>query len=505
MNLKEFVRIVLKNLSIMPHLLVTLFMSYSFAIHADDNYIIVHKQNVKHAFVPFDATTDHFTKNVFANWEKETFEVFDQVKDPNGIAIDLGAWIGTTAIWCCKNFSHVVAVDADPVSLQCLQNNLKASECFNVTTCPRPVAETSEQFIFGPRGPVLNESISYIKNESNNPNDYRIQGITFKQLIHDFVYENDAIKNKKISFIKCDIEGGEENILEDILYFAYHNNVKAYISFHLDWWKNKNIHEFEYLFKFFKTNCPSSDIVTYIKQNPFTSILFEPLDNAGTLIKKNMPVVIIGYNQYTYIKNMVAQLEKYTSDIIIIDNNSSFEPLLNYYANDFKYTLLRQKINHGHTVVSKNFIQNLVGDVYLMTDPDLKFNNNLPHNFIETLLEISNYFKAHKVGFALFIDSDQIRTDVFYKGHDIKEWESAFWEKPLHYPNNSSLELYEAPIDTTFCLVNKKFMSGAHIRIAGDYTCLHLPWFKDFKDSITPNEYETYLKNNVSTSWFRSY
>ena len=497
-------KIELKDLRFFKYLFITLFTILSSEIKTNDNYIIVTKQNVVHTFVPFDTATDNFARNIFAGWEKETFEIFDQVKDPNGVAIDLGAWIGTTAIWCSKNFSHVIAVDADKVSLQCLKNNLSASQCFNVTICEKPVAQTSDHVVFGPRGNTLNQSISYTKNESDNINDYNVQAITFKQLIHDFVYENDAIKNKKISFIKCDIEGGEENIIEDILHFAYNNKARAYISFHLDWWKNKNITDFEYLFKFFKTSCPSHDIITYIKQNPFSSILFEPLEDAGTLIKKNMPIVIIGYNQYTYIKNMVSQLEKYTSDIIVVDNNSSYEPLLNYYANDFKYTLLRQKVNYGHRVFSNHLVQNLVGDVYIITDPDLKFNNDLPDNFINTLLELSSHFKAHKVGFALFIDSDQIRTDITCKeGYSIKQWEGQFWRNKLNYPKDPSLELYSALIDTTFCLVNNKLFGGYNIRVAGCYTCLHLPWFKDFKDYMTPEEYEIYLKNNISTTWFK--
>ena len=50
-----------------------------------------------------------------------------------------------------------------------------------------------------------------------------------------------------------------------------------------------------------------------------------------------MTVVIISYNQYTYVSKMVKQLEKYTNDIVIIDNKSSFPLLLDYYENDYKY------------------------------------------------------------------------------------------------------------------------------------------------------------------------
>lgn len=469
----------------------------------NNNYIVVNKKNVIHKFVPFDKETDHFVRDIFKDWENDTFDVFDQVKDPQSIAIDLGAWIGTTAIWLSKNFSHVIAVDADRVSLKCLKMNLAASECPNVTICERPVAETSKQVVFGPRGNTLNQSTSYIKDNIQKTDDYAVQAITFKQLIHDYIFTNEQLKSKKISFIKCDIEGGEEDILEDLLYFAYHNKVKVHMSFHTCWWKSKKIEDFAYLFNFFNNNCPQKNLIEYLKKHDFTSILFEPRDNAGILLKKNMPAIIIGYNQYTYIKNMVAQLEKYTSDIIVVDNNSTFPLLLDYYKNDFKYTLLKQKINYGHGVVGCDFVQKLVGDMYIMTDPDLQFNAKLPDDFIKTFVDISNHFGAGRVGFALCIDAPDLRTDVSYHGLSIKQWESNFWKRRLYFPQRPTLELYDAAIDTTFCLCNRKSKNRTDIRVAGNYTCLHLPWHKDFKKQLAPGEYEAYQQSNVSSTWFK--
>jgi FkbM family methyltransferase len=487
------------------------FLGVSLSCFAAQDYIIVNKKNVLHKFVKFDQATDHFTKNVFPYWENETFEVFDSVKNPEGIAIDIGAWIGTTAIWLSKNFHHVISIDADPVSLKCLKMNLEASECSNVTICPRPVAQKTNKMIFGPRGNDFNESTSYIKDVSEGASatdkDYAVRGITLKQLLHDYIFANSALASHPISFIKCDIEGGEENIIEDLLYFAYYNKVKVYLSFHTSWWKSKKITDFEYLFKFFKARCPGSDAVSYIQSQPFGSVLFEPRNDMGTMLKKDMPVVIIGYNQYTYISKMVSQLEKYTSDIIVIDNNSSFKPLLDYYENEFKYTLLKQTTNYGHRVYVQSFVQRLVGDQYILTDPDLEFNSQLPENFISQMIDIAHYFKSGKLGFALLIDAPDIRPDAKLSGlgTTIKDWEIGFWKHKMSYPVNSSLELYRAPIDTTFCLITKQYdqSHGNCIRIAGDFTCKHLPWHINFKEKLLPNEYEAYTQNNISTSWFK--
>jgi hypothetical protein len=325
--------------------------------------------------------------------------------------------------------------------------------------------------------------------------------MTFKQMVYDYVYADAALSSRKISFIKCDIEGGEEAIIEDILHFCYHNHCPVYLSFHLDWWTHHKIRDFESLFQHFETGFTSSDLCAYLEDHPFASILFKPIHTKGFL-KKNLPAVIIGYNQVTYIKNMVDQLKKYTSDIIVIDNHSTFPPLLDYYRDHFHYTLLNMDTNHGYLVYQNECVQKLVGDIYLLTDPDLQFNCQLPPLFIADLLGISNYFEAGRVGFALSIDSMDLRTDVHFAGHTIKDWESQFWTQKLDYPPCEHMELYSAPIDTTFCLVNKNFSDQHSIRVAGDYTCLHLPWYKDFRTLLEEGEYESYTQNNQSSNWF---
>lgn len=469
---------------------------------ADDDFIEVIKKGVLYRFVKVDAHTDCFSRDMFPDWENETFDVFEQVKDDQSIAIDLGAWIGATAVWLSHNFRHVVAVEADRISLNCLGKNLAASDCPNVVICEKPVMHTTKEVIFGPRGSSLNQSVSYIKKVSDNPNDYTVQSTTFKQLVYDYVYANKTLSTTNISFIKCDIEGGEENILEDVLHFAYYNNCKVYMSFHLSWWQKNNIDQFANLFSYFKTNCPTENVVNYIKSNPFCSLLFEPRPDAGVLVKDNITAVIIGYNQPTFIKNMVTQLEKYTSDIIIIDNNSYFPPLLDYYANEFPYTLLRQNENFGHEIYRSPIIKNLIGDVYVLTDPDLEFNPLLPDDFLKTFLDISRQLNAYKVGFALRIDTNDIRTDVTSHGRGIKAWEQQFWKNRLTFNQDPNLELYQAPIDTTFCLINDRH-GGCEVRVAGNYTCKHIPWHIGFQNNLLPGEYDAYLDRNRSTNWFK--
>ena len=224
-------------------------------------------------------------------------------------------------------------------------------------------------------------------------------------------------------------------------------------------------------------------------------IYFEPKKERDiNLFKKNITIVIIGFNQYTYINKMVNQIKSFTKDIIIIDNKSDYKPLLDFYENDYKYSLLKMDKNFGHKVYEETFITNMLGPIYIITDPDLEFNKNLPKNFIEEMIDVSNKYKAGRVGLALLIDTDDIRPGLSYAGMPIKEWEGRFWKNKIDHPK---LELYSAPIDTTFCLLNtQNNIHGLSIRIAGNFVCKHAPWHYNYYLELLDDEYDHYLLNN---------
>lgn len=445
----------------------------------------------------------------FATINNETMEfyaILNELKDPQGIVIDLGVKDSEIAIALSADFYHTIAVESNFDSSINLKKRMAEEKCSNITLCNNLVSDKSRVFSLDNQVHSSNQSLVIwdgcaLLNENEVLSDF-FQSITFKQLIFDYIFSDEILSSHPISLIKCDVEEDEETILEDLLHFAYNNKCPVYFSFHLSNWQSRKIEDFEYLFAYFETNCPAEDVCKYLIEHPSSSILFKPKKNAAVLFKKEMPVIIIGYNQLTFIRKMVEQLEKYTSDIIVVDNASTYPPLLEWYKNEFRYTLLRQRKNFGHGVYRSESIQKLAGEVYILTDPDLLFNPCLPDSFIQELVEISNYFKSCKVGFALLIDSDDIRNDVLFAGHTIKQWESQFWVNKLFYPLKPNLELYSADIDTTFCLINKRF-SNSPIRIGGQYTCIHIPWMKGFEHLLGDGEYASYLQNNISTNWFK--
>lgn len=221
-----------------------------------------------------------------------------------------------------------------------------------------------------------------------------------------------------------------------------------------------------------------------------------------------IPVVVICYNELTYIKNMVKQLEKYNHPIILIDNNSQYEPLLEYYKkikskskDKIEIRLLNK--NYGNTVYLT--LKHTLPEVYILTDPDLQLNTNMPQNFAEILFEISERHKLYKVGLELekINKEDFINCNSMFKNGQVKETRI----------KNDKYELYDNFVDTTFCLVNSKYrpahldLSKAYmdstrpaLRIAGDFTAKHLPWYKNPLIKIPQREFKYYTNHAKSST-----
>lgn len=211
-----------------------------------------------------------------------------------------------------------------------------------------------------------------------------------------------------------------------------------------------------------------------------------------------VPVVVICYNNYKYVMNTVAQLEKYVSheNIMILDNKSTCEDTVRYLKT-LPYTIFWRDENRGPWIAPhvNSDIYDILPAKFIMTDPDLQFNSNLPPNFIEIMSELSDRYSCEKIGFALdisdFADMFQSR---YVDDMTIYDWEKQFWDRRIE---DATYEIYNSSIDTTFCLVNKKYIYNYyHIRIAGSFTAKHMPWYKNNK---IHNDYENYTQSAKTT------
>lgn len=217
---------------------------------------------------------------------------------------------------------------------------------------------------------------------------------------------------------------------------------------------------------------------------------------------KTYPIIIISFNQLFYLKKLINKLLDWDyRNIIIIDNNSTYQPLIQYF-NEIKedVTIFRLKKNYGHGVFwKKKEFMHLYGQTYYaITDPDVVPDDSCPEDFMEyfrTTLEKNP--DVTKVGFSLKLDdiphSNPHRSKIL-------NWENKFWQNMDENAN------YKADIDTTFALYRPKSSFGNKneflkaIRTKPPYRASHGGWYIDV-NSLT-EEQKNYMETaNDSSSW----
>jgi FkbM family methyltransferase len=199
---------------------------------------------------------------------------------------------------------------------------------------------------------------------------------------------------------------------------------------------------------------------------------------------------IISFNNGYYVQKTINQLSAKNvplEDITVLDNNSTEEETLHILAT-LKCNIRRFNVNHGHNVWQIPEIWDNLPEYFIITDPDLEYNEKLPNNFIEIMKEISILHQASKVGFALEIENQQLYEDTYYFDQNIREWESKFWVNKLgSFPisPDNKIDLFDADIDTTFFLGCKsRFHDNIKIRLASNFTAKHLPWYPQHNFSL---------------------
>lgn len=203
---------------------------------------------------------------------------------------------------------------------------------------------------------------------------------------------------------------------------------------------------------------------------------------------------IVNYNRLILTKNMADYLHNAGVDVYIIDNDSTYEPLLKYYETT-SYNVIRMNSNYGFDVFWKQDIYNKlkIEGRYLLTDPDLDL-SELPKDFLEIFENgLNKYPQFDKCGVSLKID-DLPDTQI---NRDIIEWETKNWKNPLD-------DLYlKAEVDTTLALYKVNKHNYNAIRTNLPYCVRHLPWYYPNEYEKLPEDEKFYFKNlkRLYTFW----
>lgn len=227
----------------------------------------------------------------------------------------------------------------------------------------------------------------------------------------------------------------------------------------------------------------------------FTRAFYKRVIKIGKAKKDlySLPIIINNFNRLSFLKLQLQRLRNLGyNNIYIIDNNSTYDPLLRFYKNsDEKVFYLDQNV--GFLALWRTLIfEYFKDDYYIYTDSDIVPSEECPKDFIHHFKNLlDKYSEIDKVGFGLQIDD---LPSCYRRRNEVQEHETKFWI------NTQEKDVYLAMIDTTLALYRPKKKGGywlKALRTGGNYTARHLPWYVD---SGNLSEEELYYLKNIKTN-----
>lgn len=196
-------------------------------------------------------------------------------------------------------------------------------------------------------------------------------------------------------------------------------------------------------------------------------------------VASNIPTFLICRDIRSWPEAMIPHIERMGGIPIIIDNASTYGPLLDWYASDpCEVVRLPENVGH-HSPWLCGAIERIVPEngYYVVSDPDLNI-AGCPDETIQHCINLLDRYPSRtKAGLSIEIKDLPPESPVY---HNAIGWESKFWQRKM--PND--WQCYDAPIDTTFAVYNKRrrvplqssqFMHA--VRADRPFTCQHLPFY----------------------------
>jgi len=241
-------------------------------------------------------------------------------------------------------------------------------------------------------------------------------------------------------------------------------------------------------------------LLQYAKNNLTTKHLFNYIIRETNV--KDTYIFICNYNRLEPTKQLVKTLtDRGYNNIVILDNGSTYQPLLDWYSTLNTDQVYFCKSNYGPEALDcvrhyepefqEKYNHIVLNQYHVYTDSDVVPVDEVPDSFIDDMIELCKKYEIPKLGLSLKIDD--IPDHFILKDRIIKH-ESSFFER--EYIIDEKCQLFKAPVDTTFAVNSPGLPCGYSdfaYRAAGNYFARHTPWYYD--SSNLPDDEKYYLQH----------
>ncbi|MEO0677225.1 MAG: FkbM family methyltransferase [Pseudomonadota bacterium] len=161
-------------------------------------------------------------------WEPGTFRFFREAITPETRVIDVGAWIGPTALYSAQLGASCIAFEPDPVAYAELERNVAANDgapwMAKLTLRNEAVAAEAGELTIGSRSGGGDSTSSALFADRETA--WTVTARTLPEVLEE------AAPGDAPIFIKIDIEGGEYSLVPALKDVLARPNVTAHISLH---------------------------------------------------------------------------------------------------------------------------------------------------------------------------------------------------------------------------------------------------------------------------------
>lgn len=217
-----------------------------------------------------------------------------------------------------------------------------------------------------------------------------------------------------------------------------------------------------------------------------------------------IPIIINNRDLLTWPSKMVDDLKSFDNvgEIIILDNGSTYEPLLEWYKTKPCTIIYSENLGQGATWTLNLPIKLGLG-YYVVTDPDLDLSKT-PKN---SLTHLKEKFDSHpeysKIGLSIY--NWEVPEQSPYH-HFLKSWGSNNWDEKTIIDELLTKHL----IDTTFAIYHvDRHPHGDSCATNSPYSVRHIPWeiTNDVIQDMPNKNFElyNYLLNSTDASSYKQF
>ncbi len=161
-------------------------------------------------------------------WEPETYAIFDRFLNNKSVFLDIGAWIGSTALYGAQIAAETHAFEPDPVSYAELEANFQANSgtkwFSKLQIHQKAIAAKSGKIQLGSKNEGGDSMSSVLFQDEEQ--SWKVDSIDLNSLIVER-----HLAGKPL-FLKIDIEGGEYHLIPTLKEFFQSKDAALFLALH---------------------------------------------------------------------------------------------------------------------------------------------------------------------------------------------------------------------------------------------------------------------------------